>query len=130
MKLIYTAGPITADTPGDRKKNCERAWNYAHRIWKMGAGVICPQYNTYFMDDVNIGYEMFMQADYAMIKRACDGVFMLPKWEDSKGACMERDLAFAEEIPVFYFNKMHELEEFIKNFVTLKEEQEDAVHSA
>ncbi len=114
LKLVYTAGPITAPNPAERKQYCERAWGYAHRIWKMGAGVICPQYNTYFMDDPAIGYEMFMNADYEMIKRACDAVFMLPGWEYSKGSCNERDLAFAENIPVFYFNQMHELEDWIK----------------
>jgi hypothetical protein len=79
----------------------------------MGAGVICPQYNTYFMDDEDIGYEMFMEADYQMIKRACDAVLMLPRWEESKGACNERQLAFDNNIPVFYHNKLEQLEAWI-----------------
>lgn len=114
MKLVYTAGPITADSPAERKAHCERAWDYAHRIWKMGAGVICPQYNTFFMDHAEIGYEMFMNADYEMITRACDALLMLPGWEESKGSCNERQLAFDNNIPVFYHNHMWELQDWIE----------------
>jgi len=31
-----------------------------------------------------------------------DAVFMLPNWEDSKGACMEYGYAKALDIPIFY----------------------------
>lgn len=127
MKIVYTAGPITADTPALRWKNCIRAWNYAHRVWKMGAGVICPQFNTLFMDDDEIGYEMFMEADYEMIKRSCDAVLMLPGWEDSKGACNEKQLAHDNDIPVFNYTDLDGLQQWIQKFVT-EREVVDALH--
>ena len=108
MRLVYTAGPITADYPSDRFKNCFTAWEYALQIWKRGHGVICPQFNTFFMDSATIPYETFMKADYQMILRACDAMLMLPGWTESKGASNERQLALANGIPVFYWDGLAE----------------------
>lgn len=125
MKLVYTAGPITADTPSLRWKNCMRAWHYAHRLWKHGIGVICPQMNTLFMDADEIPFDLFMEADFEMITRACDAVLMLPGWEDSKGSCQEKALCEEKGIPVFHYGRLDDLYEFCGVL-----EVENAVHSS
>ncbi len=114
MRLVYTAGPITADFPSDRFKYCFTAWEYALEIWKRGHGVICPQFNTLFMDSKTIPYETFMNADYQMIVRACDVMLMLPGWTDSKGACHERTLALENGVAVFYFDGLDKLWDYLE----------------
>ena len=123
MKLIYTAGPITADTPSLRFKNCMRAWEFAHQLWMKGIGVICPQFNTLFMDAEEIPHGTFMKADFEMITRACDAMLMLPGWEDSPGSQMEFELACKHNIPVFYCGNLDDLFEFCGVL-----EVEDALH--
>jgi len=122
MVLVYTAGPITAGSPSERYRNCMRAWHYAMRLWKKGIGVICPQMNTFFMDNEEIPYNTFMQADYQMIVKACGAVLLLPGWEDSKGSCMEKALAESRGIPVFKYTELEKLYDYF--------EVEDAVHSS
>lgn len=114
MRLVYTAGPITAEYPSDRFKHCLTAWDHALEIWKRGHGVICPQFNTLFMDSKTIPYGTFMDADYQMIVRACDAMLMLPGWTDSKGACHERDVAFAHGVPVFYYDGLEKFWDFLE----------------
>ena len=114
MRLVYTAGPITADYPSDRFKHCFTAWEHALEIWKRGHGVICPQFNTLFMDSATIPYGTFMDADYQMIVRACDAMLMLPGWTESKGASHERELALAHGVPVFYFDGLEKFWDFLE----------------
>jgi len=114
MRLVYTAGPITAEHPSDRFQNCISAWNYALEIWKRGHGVICPQFNTLFMDSSTIEWETFMNADYQMILRACDAMLMLPGWTESKGASKERALALENDVPVFYWDGLIDLWKFLE----------------
>lgn len=114
MRLVYTAGPITADHPSDRFKNCMVAWEHALEIWKRGHGVICPQFNTLFMDSKTIPYETFMNADYQMIVRGCDVMLMLPGWTESKGACHERTLALENNVAVFYFDGLDKLWDYLE----------------
>lgn len=114
MRLVYTAGPITAEYPSERFKHCLTAWDHALEIWKRGHGVICPQFNTLFMDSATIPYGTFMQADYQMILRACDAMLMLPGWTDSKGASNERTVALANGIPVFYWDGLVDLWNFLE----------------
>ena len=118
MRLVYTAGPITAEYPSDRFKHCVTAWEFALEIWKRGHGVICPQFNTLFMDSATIPYGTFMDADYQMILRACDVMLMLPGWTDSKGASNERTVALANDIPVFYFDGLEAFWNFLEQSET------------
>ncbi len=125
MRLVYTAGPITAEYPSDRFKHCMTAWEYAIQIWKRGHGVICPQFNTLFMDSATIPYGTFMEADYQMILRACDVMLMLPGWTESKGASHEREVALGAELPVFYWDGLVDL----WNFLETSEEENPTKHA-
>ena len=114
MRLVYTAGPITAEHPSDRFQHCITAWQYALQIWKRGHGVICPQFNTLFMDSATIPWGTFMNADYQMVLRACDAMLMLPDWTESKGAAKERRLALDNGIPVFYWDGLVDFWKFLE----------------
>lgn len=110
MKLIYLAGPITAATNDAWWENIMRARTAAKELWKLGFSVICPHLNTAFMD----GYadrECFIQGDLEQIRR-CDGVVVLPQWEQSKGTWGEVELA--RELGKALFFLPHEMERLLE----------------
>ena len=97
-KLIYISGKYT----GDIDENISIARTYACELWEEGYAVICPHLNTSHMErDCKATYEDFIEGDFEMVRRV-DAVFMLPEWEMSKGANLERRVALERNIPVFY----------------------------
>jgi hypothetical protein len=101
MKIIYTAGPYRAASEEDKARNVERAKWWAEALWRLGLTVICPHVNTYDMD-MAIPPEEFVRRDLYLVGR-CDAVFMLPGWEQSEGAGLERKFAMEHGIPIFYW---------------------------
>lgn len=90
--LIYTAGKYSGDTDA----NIAVAREHAKKLWEAGHAVICPHLNTAHMEkDCLATYEDYIAGDLKMIAR-CDAIYMLPNWEDSKGAVLEH--AWAQEI--------------------------------
>lgn len=102
--LIYVSGPLSADTPEERKIHYNRAMRAGHRIIDRGHFPIIPHALSSFQEwcEENIGgtpdYELYMAWDFAMIKR-CSGLLYLAP---SPGA--DRELAYAEELglPIWY----------------------------
>jgi hypothetical protein len=100
IKVLYVAGPYRS-VSGIRGvvENIRRAEDVALALWRMGAAVICPHMNTALLDGTDTD-EMFLAGDLAMLAR-CDGVVMLPGWELSEGARVEKAKALVLGIPVF-----------------------------
>lgn len=48
-----------------------------------------------------LGYEDYMEIDFAMIKRV-DEIHFLPNWKKSPGALREHELALELKLPIFY----------------------------
>jgi len=106
VKLIYIAGPYGAMTPAGIKKNVARARDMAAACRGQGWFFICPHLNTtgfekYTDEDWNT-WEKWMEMDLAILER-CDAVLLMPGWEKSDGARMERSHAIALGIPTFDF---------------------------
>ena len=99
-KLVYIAGPYSADTPHGIYANIELARKYAEKYLKLGYAVICPHLNTAFMDGV-ISYEDFLAMDLEIIRR-CDTVVAMPNWKSSKGAIGEIAFAKEQHIEIIY----------------------------
>lgn len=101
MKVVYVAGPYLAPDRAGVEQNINIAHDFALELWRMGFAVICPQKNcAHFPNDESM-YETWIQGDFEFVKRS-DGVYMLPRWEESEGAKRERGYALKLGIPVFH----------------------------
>lgn len=110
--IVYLSGPyrdVDGITGFDRNTNARRAWDVAVNMWRAGYVVICPHMNTFDMEtpmeddftDKELE-DIFIGGDLLIIDK-CDAVVMLPGWEMSMGAKMERDHALRNNIPVWYW---------------------------
>jgi len=92
--VVYVSGPYTAPTPAGIAANINAARDAAEDLWRAGIAVICPHLNTaWFPEDEGIDY---VAGDLAFLSRLTPGhdvIHMLPRWQDSEGAC--RELRFA-----------------------------------
>jgi hypothetical protein len=94
--VIYLSGRYS----GDIHKNIRAAREVAVQLWGEGYPVVCPHLNTaHFEVDCSAKYDDYIAGDL-FILNGCDGVVMLPGWEDSKGARIEKEHAEALGIPV------------------------------
>lgn len=121
MRIAYTSGPYRAKTLRGVIKNIRAAEEVAIELWKMGYAVICPHTNTQLFDGAfdegKITYTedkgkdshweggsiKFIEGDLEMINRFQfnkDIMVMLPDWEASEGALIERKRAFQRGIKV------------------------------
>jgi hypothetical protein len=111
LKLVYVSGPYSAGIPtlktiggGENTvhQNINVARQHAIKIWNRGDAAICPHLNTaHFEYDCDATYEQYIAGDLLMVER-CDVIYMLPNWEFSKGAIMERDRAISLDIEIEY----------------------------
>lgn len=97
MKVIYVAGPMRAPSGWERELNIRNAEAIALYIWNHGAAVICPHAMGRFYDEK----PHYIGGDIEIMKR-CDAVYMIPGWEDSKGATEEHSAAMKDGMLIFY----------------------------
>ncbi len=96
--IVYISGKYS----GDINKNIKTARKYAIKIWESGRTVLTPHLNTYhFERDCKCTYKDYIKGDLVMLNR-CDIIFMLPDWEESKGAIIERKFAMRNKIRIVY----------------------------
>jgi len=108
MKIVFISGPITVPVDYFRNAYCvrEERTNIAREaaVWLVenGIGYYSPHLNSHQFDCVvrcttkEFWYEMDLR-----IASVCDGILMLPGWEESKGASGERIYFVNEGKPVF-----------------------------
>lgn len=100
--IIYLAGKYT----GDVDRNIADARKVAVACWEKGYATICPHLNTsHFEIDCGATYEDYMKGDMEILLR-CDAIVMLPGWEDSPGARMERECAIQYGTPVYEYPEL------------------------
>lgn len=96
--ILYIAGKYS----GDVTDNIAKAREVAIKVWESGNVALCPHLNTaHFEDDCKCTYDQFLNGVIALMRR-CDGVVMIPGWEESKGALQEHALAVSLNMPIFY----------------------------
>jgi hypothetical protein len=97
--LVYVSGKYT----GEIDANITAARKVAIELWNTGHAVICPHLNTaHFEIDCAAHYDQYIAGDLNMISR-CDALVMVPGWEDSKGANIEKEYAESLKIPVWLY---------------------------
>jgi len=101
MKVIYTAGPYSADGDNNVLNNILTARYIARTLWLRGWAVICPHTNNILMNGPDTTWELFMAGDLELLKRS-DAIYMLPGWENSKGAKVEHGIARTLGLPIYY----------------------------
>ena len=111
MKVIYVSGCYTKGGEASVEemiKNFFTAMHYSYSLMEVGYGVMSPILNTAYDclyrimgKEIKIPYENFLKFDLRILA-ACDAVFMMPGWEKSKGARMERDRAIKLGMPIYY----------------------------
>jgi len=97
--ILYIAGPYR----GDVGSNIKLAREMAIKLWEAGHVAITPHLNTQnFEDDCILKNGEYIVGDLKILAR-CDGILMLPGWEDSEGARVERRYAHDRHIPIYNY---------------------------
>jgi len=104
--ILYISGPYTPANGRTTEDNIETARTYAVRAWEMGWAAFTPHLNTAGFEHLCTGVEHdgWLAGDLAILDRldpARDAVLLLPGWEQSKGARLERDWAIHLNLEVF-----------------------------
>lgn len=93
--MIYISGPMT----GLAAHNYPAFFEAEYELTERGHQVLNPA--RHFDGDRSRTYAEYFRADVEDLLKAV-GVYMLPGWENSKGAILERDLARAIGLYVHY----------------------------
>jgi hypothetical protein len=107
MPILYIAGPYSAPTKVERDLNIAVARNAALRAWENGWTAICPHLNTARFDDyIDLPNERYITGDLEIIHRLDpargDALYMLPGWQESTGALLEYERAFARKLSIYW----------------------------
>ena len=98
-KLIYVAGPFSANTPWEVYCNCRAAERGAAYLWEHDIHCVCPHLNSEHMSGI-IDDATFYRGGMMMLER-CDAVLVV-SWLDSKGTISEIFHALRLGKPVFF----------------------------
>lgn len=102
MKIIYVAGKYSGKDRNEIEQNILLARKYAVEIWRCGHVALCPHLNTaHFDDDIAFPQEEYYRRDLKLLER-CDAIFMLPNWQESRGARLELEFARVNNIPAIF----------------------------
>ena len=104
--ILYISGPYSAGNGRTVADNIAIARKYAVAAWKLGWAAVCPHLNTAHFEDLcpNLGHTDWLDGDLTILSRLdpyVDAMLLLPGWEQSKGARLERDWAIHLNLEVF-----------------------------
>lgn len=105
--IVYLAGPYRGKAPHPTtQENIEQAHAIAAELWEKGYIVICPHKNTEnFEAMTTLDHDEFVRRDLQIVER-CDAMVMLPGWDQSGGAMVERGHANHLGIPVWEYPEL------------------------
>lgn len=106
-KVIYVAGPYTADTDWERKQNIYRAEQVNAELWRLGYYALCPHLITAFFGGL-CTERVFLDGGLEFLRRS-DVVVLVEGWKDSRGTALEIREALLHKIPVY-----ESVEDFLK----------------
>lgn len=103
-KLVYIAGPYSSEDRKQKRANIEAAINAALWCARNRIYYFCPHMNSAYFDDLapNVPATFYHDMDIR-IAWTCDGLLLLPGWEESRGALGEYSFFTQGNKPVFYW---------------------------
>lgn len=94
--FVYLSGPMTAKNGVTMEENVAAGLRVHLDLLNRGIPNFCPQLSGAFPSAwVDVPYDRWLEFDLRVIDR-CTHVLMLPRWELSKGALIEK--AYAERL--------------------------------
>ena len=99
--LVYISGPITPTDEMSTEQHVAAALKVFIRLTGEGIPSICVHLGAAFPSAYDLSYHTWMAYDLAVLGH-CTHILMLPGWEKSKGAVLERTFAVGRHIPIFY----------------------------
>lgn len=97
--LLYVAGPYR----GNVEENIAKAREAAMAVWEAGHYAICPHLNTAHFDrDTQVDEQHFLNGTMEMMRR-CDGLVVLPGWQQSEGTLGEMAEANDLGLPMWFY---------------------------
>ena len=104
--ILYISGPYSAGNGRTVEENIAVARSYAAAAWRQGWAAFCPHLNTahFEVDCPEISHKEWLAGDVKILRSldpADAAVLLLPGWERSKGAQLERDWALHLNLEVF-----------------------------
>ena len=104
--ILYISGPYTPANGRTTEQHIAVARTHAEAAWRQGWAAFCPHLNTsgFEVTCPGVSHEEWLAGDLAILNRldpARDAVLLLPGWEQSKGARLERDWAIHLNLEVF-----------------------------
>lgn len=99
MKLVYIAGKYRGPTAWDIAENVRNAERFGLEVARLGGAPVIPHsMNAHFQGA--LPDEFWLESTMLLLSR-CDGVLLIPGWEESMGAKAEKRFAESIAIPVF-----------------------------
>jgi hypothetical protein len=100
-KLVYLSGPLRGRSRWEEEKNTREAEETYMSLLRLSLVVHVPHTTARFAQDV-LPVDEWLHREFVIIRR-CDGLVMMPRWEKSEGACIEKEYADRVGIQVFYW---------------------------
>lgn len=104
--ILYLSGPYTPANGRTTEQHIAVARTHAEAAWRQGWAAFCPHLNCagFEVTCPGVSHEEWLAGDLAILSLldpARDAVLMLPGWEGSRGARLERDWAIYLNLEVF-----------------------------
>lgn len=100
--FVYLSGPMTARDGFLMEENVAAGLRVHLDLLRQGIPNFCPQLSGAFPSAwADVPWEHWLDFDKAVIDR-CTHVLMLPRWESSKGALVEKAYAESIGVPVLF----------------------------
>lgn len=109
---IYISGPVTG-----HKNYKEQFGSMSYLLKREGHGAVNP---VQIMEPVCgvLDYKTILQADLELLE-GCDGILMMPGWEESQGAQKEYAKATRQGLQVFFAESIAKLPNELRRFYKL-----------
>jgi hypothetical protein len=99
---VYLSGPLTAFGAYSLEENIASAVAVFLACIRRGIPAFCPHLSAAFPSaHAGIPYDTWMAYDLATLDR-CTALLMLPRWQTSPGALLEKTYAETRGLPIFY----------------------------